>query len=298
MNCKTLYLICLILLLSCSNLEKNGSIQEYDNNIRNAMICYKTSQFSKSLNYFQKAFNLTKDENVSDYFFAAASALNIGDYDLAEDLIIDAIIYTNASKEYFESFSEFKDFREISIFEKIDNDYNSHITQFYENLDNKNSYIEIENLVKKDQEVRKNDAIEIEIHKVDSLNIHRLIEITKEDGWNKKGWILLWHQRGTFDDTNAIWDFFKPYIQNEIENGRIRKSFWCMFLDEKSILKNKKQIYGLYTSQYDQFPIADIENIDKIREKVGLPPLWYNELVYGIELPKEYRKPELKSLNL
>ncbi|MGF1556607.1 hypothetical protein [Paucihalobacter sp.] len=63
-----------------------------------------------------------------------------------------------------------------------------------------------------------------------------------------------------------------------------------MFEEEKSIINTKEQIYGLYWGQFDQFPIKDIENVDKRRTEKGLAPLWYMEKVYGIDLPSEYKK--------
>ena len=63
-----------------------------------------------------------------------------------------------------------------------------------------------------------------------------------------------------------------------------------MFEEEKSVIENKVQIYGLYWNNFDQFPIKDIKNVDQRRIENGLPPLWYMEKVYGIELPTEYKK--------
>ena len=86
-----------------------------------------------------------------------------------------------------------------------------------------------------------------------------------------------------------MWSFFKQYIYQQIREGKIRKDFWARFEDEKSIQKYGKQLYGMYWSQYKEWPIIDIENVDKRRESVGLPPLWYMNKVYGINLPKEYK---------
>ena len=34
------------------------------------------------------------------------------------------------------------------------------------------------------------------VSKIDSLNIEELMAITKEYGWQKRAWVILWHQRG------------------------------------------------------------------------------------------------------
>lgn len=74
----------------------------------------------------------------------------------------------------------------------------------------------------------------------------------------------------------------------------MRKDFWAMFEEEKSITKNGEQIYGLYFSNFDQFPIKDIENVDKRRKNIGKPPLWYMHKVYEIELPPAYKTSNIE----
>ena len=53
--------------------------------------------------------------------------------------------------------------------------------------------------------------------------------ITKEYGWQKKAWIILWHQRGNHDEDNYVWNYFRPLINKEIEEGKISRSFWKPF---------------------------------------------------------------------
>lgn len=56
--------------------------------------------------------------------------------------------------------------------------------------------------------------------------------------------------------------------------------------DEEPFRNGEPHIYGTY---YDQFPIRDIENVDARRDSIGLPPLWYINKIYGIELPPDYK---------
>jgi hypothetical protein len=65
--------------------------------------------------------------------------------------------------------------------------------------------------------------------KIDSVNIEELMAITKEYGWQKKAWIILWHQRGNHDEDNYVWNYFRPLINKEIEEGKISRSFWKPF---------------------------------------------------------------------
>jgi uncharacterized protein YozE (UPF0346 family) len=67
------------------------------------------------------------------------------------------------------------------------------------------------------------------IRKVDSLNIARLKEITKEHGWQERAWIILWHQRGSYGKQDDVWSYFKPLIDKEIEEGTLSRNFWSPF---------------------------------------------------------------------
>ena len=75
------------------------------------------------------------------------------------------------------------------------------------------------------------------MRKVDSLNIERLMEITKEHGWQERAWIILWHQRGNHDEDNYVWNYFRPLINKEIEEGKISRSFWSAFDQFKQMMK-------------------------------------------------------------
>jgi hypothetical protein len=76
------------------------------------------------------------------------------------------------------------------------------------------------------------------MRKVDSLNIERLMEITKEHGWQERAWIILWHQRGNHDEDNYVWNYFRPLINKEIEEGKISRSFWYAFDQFKQMMNS------------------------------------------------------------
>lgn len=78
------------------------------------------------------------------------------------------------------------------------------------------------------------------MRKVDSLNIDRLMEITKEHGWQERAWIILWHQRGNHDEDNYVWNYFRPLINKEIEEGKISRSFWNAFDQFKKMMNSGK----------------------------------------------------------
>ncbi len=76
--------------------------------------------------------------------------------------------------------------------------------------------------------------------RVDSLNIARLMELTKKYGWQDRAFILLWHQRDTFGENNYIWNYFIPLINKEIEIGNESRSFWKPFEWYKKIINSDK----------------------------------------------------------
>ena len=48
--------------------------------------------------------------------------------------------------------------------------------------------------------------------------------------------------------------------------------------------------YRLLLSIDNALWLKYIKNVDKKRIENGLPPLWYMEKVYGIQLPSEYKE--------
>jgi len=281
-------LLLILTIVSCS--EHNNDFDKYNELEQKAMLEFADKEYEKALSNFDKAIKLKPKKDVSIYFFAAASALNTGNKEKAKALLIASIHNTNASKNYFLNFDKFASFRNEKLFTEIENEYENHVSEFYNQLKHPKIYREVDSLFKIDQRVRKNGNFKGNGKLTDSLNIQRLIEITKAYGWQKKGWLILWHQRGTYGEDNYVWNFFKPYINEQIAKGKMEKDFWTMFEEERSIALNKKQIYGLYWNQFNEYPIHDIENVDKRRVENGLPPLWYMIKVYDIEVPAGYKK--------
>jgi len=281
---RVLSILLILIIIGCSNQKKEvkqgenkSTFEKYDEYSWTAMLQYKKQEFGKSLENFQKALKILPE-------------LNLNENQTAKDLIIKSIQKTNTSENYFDNFKEFDAFRDKELFNEIKTEYSKFQSQFYAGLENPEIYNEIEDLIKRDQEVRKNGSKPEEMRKIDSLNITRLIEINKEYGWQKKQWILLWHHRGIHREDNHIWNFFRPFINRQIEDGKIRKDFWAMFDEEKLITDKGVQMYGLYTNNFEQFPLQNVEKVDSLRATIGKPPLWYESEVYGITLPNGYKK--------
>ena len=198
--------ICLI--VSCNKSKANFS--EYDKYIWNAMLEYKKDNNQEALENFQRAFEIIPDENVSDYFYAIASALKLKKDTIAKDLLIESIINTNASENYFDNFKEFDSFRDHPVLKNIKENYQHYQSLFFKNLDHPHVYREIDSMIDVDQKVRDMEGADREtVQKVDSTNILRLMDITKEHGWQRRGWLILWHQRGSYEEQNYVWGFFQ-----------------------------------------------------------------------------------------
>ena len=144
-------IILLILCLSIFSYSNSQSkFEKYDAILHEAMIQFKDLEYQKSLNNFEKAFKILTDGDVSDYFYAAAAALNLNKSEKAKHLIIASIHNTNASKDYFLSFREFNNFRNQSLFSDIEDEYENHISKFYAKLKHPEIYREVDSLMEKD----------------------------------------------------------------------------------------------------------------------------------------------------
>lgn len=282
---KSLFIIVSFLFINVTYSQTETKFERYDQLFWCAMIQYKDQNYKAALENFEKAFIIIPNEDVSDYFYAAAAALHLKKNEKAKELIIESIIKTDSSIDYFLNFAEFDSFRSLKLFEEINTNYETYRLAFYENLEFPEIYKEIRLMIDNDQDARINGG---DMNSVDTPNIIRLIEITKNYGWQKRSWLLLWHQRMEFGEDNYVWSFFKPYIDEQIRIGEMRKDFWARFEEDKSIDLTGKQIYGFWWSQYDEMPLFDIQNVDKRRAAVGMTPMWFHEKIHGIKPPSDY----------
>jgi tetratricopeptide (TPR) repeat protein len=287
-------IVLLIFLTSCQTVDRSEPdcvFKQYDLYARQAMLNYMDGQYQECVKNFDKAFNIKDDESENDYFYAAAAALRIQDNKKAKDYIIDAIVNENAAYEYFESFQGFDGFRATDELKSISEDYVKYQDEFKRSLPYPELIDEMDKLIDADQSVRGGTSSREQMMKQDSLNIQRLIEITDKYGWQHRSWLLLWHHRGSFKDDNYVWSYFRPLIDSLIQTCEIRPDYWAMYEDFNAMLTSGNQIYGTMWGNYYNYPIKDVENIDKIRESVGLPPLWYMNKVYSADLPEGYSVP-------
>lgn len=180
-------LICLLFFLNCVSEGNKNLYERYDKKVWNGMLHYHNNEYEKSLESFHDALSLINNDNPSVYFYAAAASLQLDDTINAKKLIIESIIKTNTSKEYFLNFKEFDQFREKKLFSEISDNYDTYIDSFFQTIKNPEVYKMVDSLIQKDQFAR-NSEISLEDRSlIDSLNVISLIEITKKYGWHERG---------------------------------------------------------------------------------------------------------------
>jgi len=282
------YFFIFFIIISCST-QKKG-FEEYDDLLYTGLIEYKDQEYKSALNHLEQAIEILPKEDEQSYFYAAAAAFHLNQDEKAKNLLKSALENTYVNQDYFNNFEEFLPFKNKAIFNELDENFSKNTKNFYSNLEHPEIFKELDSLLDADQEVRTDGSTTEEMAKIDSTNIVRLIEITKKYGWQDKGQLLLWHQRGTYKEQNWVWNYFKPFINKEIEKGKIRKSFWVQYEEFENVINEKYQLYGMYPQNYDMFPLNDPKNVDKRRDSLGLQPLWVMNKIYDWPLPDNYDK--------
>lgn len=291
-----LFLFCFQFLFS-QNISPEEKFTASKNYIYLAKFEFYKKDYKKASALFKKAFSYHVADDSYDLLDAAANSLYNGDNDLAEKYIVEAITDHKAPLEFIIDYKKFESYKNNSFFKELPNKYNTYFNGFYAKRKNLKAYLAADLLMEKDQMIRHiitdldNNAestpatrklIYNEMDIVDERNAQELIELTKKYGYQDRAWLLLWHHRLQFNDENSpFWQFFKPVIEKEIKEGRLHKSFFVSFEEDNYTDLHQKQKYGLFPQMYMSYPIADIKNIDRLREDAGLPPLSFEIIVNG-----------------
>lgn len=283
-----------IFFICISFFAQNTKFDNFEKNIYLGNVYLAQKDYKNSYNSYTEAFKLLAPQSSNDLLNYAIASYEIGKPEEAKDAITKSITNYKAPKDFVLDYIKSDKLRKESFFNDILNNYDELLANYYRNLKYPQVRLQIEELLTKDRFVR-NELQDFDKKNVDQLtakidteNINDLIEITKKYGYQEYGWLLLWHQRSGYETGEGSWSFFKPYLQDLIKKGEISKSFFSRFEDEFSILNHNTQRYGTYFMQFDMAPIEDVNNLDKRRAEINLPPLYYHKLVYGAPLPKDY----------
>ncbi len=148
-------------------------------------------------------------------------------------------------------------------------------------IDIKKTKKELAQMVESDQKLRKQEAPDSEINKVDEYNRNRFKEIFQETGliaiskYGKKtsqnAWLLVQH----FPREELT--FMENYLQLMKENSNDINVINMAYLEDRVLMyKGMPQIYGTQLrwnedkQKYLLWKLQDERNVNKIRKKIGL----------------------------
>ena len=312
---RTIILMSCVLITTLCNAQKDFVKQaELSLEARRA---YNDNNYEKALELYEQLFTINDDHLPVEYLKAANTAAQLKDNNRCVKWIKESIIQKKTEKATIQDFSENPLYQKCA--DSILSDYTTYRSKYYKNLKNPMLYFEIQELINRDQVVRKlkdyyfgiteedtekafngllkaqeandkeaqqkywaiispkmtdenNEFYRKTMLYADSLNVVKLIDLTKEYGWQQNAHIILWHQRGNYGKDNWVWNFFKPYIDNEIKKGTIAPYFWAVFEDFASNIKTGETIYGYYSGKVN--PTA----VNEKRKSIGLPILTLAEI--------------------
>lgn len=121
------------------------------------------------------------------------------------------------------------------------------------------------------------------IHHQDSICLNKTLKILNDYGWlgksrigskaNQALWLVIQHAN------LEIQEKYLPLLKKSVETGE-SEGWHLAFLEDRILMRNgKNQIYGSQAT-WDKkinalkiYPIEDVKNVNKRREKIGLEPI-------------------------
>ena len=247
----------------------------------------------KALDCYLKAIDFNSKINSYDYLDAASVAFKLDKRNVAKNLLIKSITKQQAPFDFIKNYKSLKPYQDTKEMKEVLDQYDNLENQYFRELKNPKAYMEIQNLIAKDQLIREKEDVFLELSdKVDSVNIAKLKELTIKYGWEPRAWVLLWHHRVSYKENNFVWNFFKPFLQKEIGKDNVNKDFFVAFEEFNNSTNNLQapaiyELGGIGRLDMNQ-TYLDIKNLDQRRKSVGLPPLYFIHFLHGMELPKDY----------
>ncbi len=183
---------------------------------------------------------------------------------------------------------------------------------YYSNIQYPDQMIEVFQMLERDQAIRDlYDTRKIDLKvfesagsEVDSANTEELKEIVKKigfPGYKEIGdeavtslFTLMLHI--PLDGINDAQDMalFAPLIKQQVLKGNFPPVYYALIVDRYNYTKFKSQIYGTYWEYNAKkkarivTTIKDVNNVDKLRAEIFLPPLSQSR-EQGLVLPDDYK---------
>lgn len=287
---KTLYAIVIICFFgTCNRMIPKKS---YDRLVNQADSLYNHKAFNTSLQFYNEAIRLRKDQDYVLYNAACSAAL-AGEIPRSFELL-------NLSID-----SGWSNFRHL----RTDNDLNPlHGTEFWEKIIKRIEFIESKydrslqikllEILDDDQKARNEYLNSIKVYgnnsenvksaakivlSKDSINLIKIKNIISEYGWvspekvgqEASSCIFLVIQHSDIKTQEE----YLPLLKDAVKSKYAKASYLALLEDRIAIRKNKKQIYGSQvgkdekTGKHYVYPIEKPFQVDKRRSKVGLGPL-------------------------
>lgn len=301
-----IFLAFFLQIVKAQDLDAESKFTVSQNYVCLARLELHSKNFSKANEYFSKAFKLHDALDSYQVLDAAASALQVNNKELFKKYVTESITHYKAPLDFILEYDKFVNYKNNDFLKSLASNYDQLLNQYYTNKKDLAAFIEVSVLVEKDQVARQlindfqdeykssqtkinKEAFDKMLKKTDDENVRKLIDLTKKYGFQDYSWLILWHHRISFNDENdTFWQYFKSVIKEEIKKGNLHKSYLASFADVNETIWKEKQIYGTLF----QYPIANVKDVDSLRDSVGLPPLLYDQIIFGKPLPDEYKLSE------
>lgn len=294
---KFLYLNILVIFFSYT---LDAQIKDYRAAINEAELALKKENHASALESYKIAFRKKSEYNYFNFLKATKCAVELNKNRQAYKFIVKAIKsgckLTRLKENNFYGINGLYQKKLITHYPKLRKRYVEALE--FETI------IELERMDILDQFVRTEEIFFDSIGiitwlKVDSTNIKKLTQLTKEGGWlspKRVGFdasiiafsILLHGTSDEINDKEQI-DFFRPYLLAAINNGEESPLRYATLIDRYRLwFEDKKQLYGSFNSKKEFNPIEDIKEIDIRRKKLGLESLKDYAFKKELSTPKEY----------
>lgn len=205
---------------------------------------------------------------------------------------------------------------ESDLWQKIEKHYKQYRATFLASIDIEN-YIELQLIKAEDQSIREglmmqasffeNEDLMNYAKHIDSLNIERLLTIiNRHEGWpgirsygdaESAGFYTLLHlseasfyHPATYD---SIYTQLYEVAKQGVISGELSPFQFAYWVDYSLRSTDNKQRYGVALANgWQDIPFEDIENVDQLRQEIGLPPLYKQCARSNSALPELYIMPK------